>query len=43
MVIKGCRLEDDGTDFDEDNKVTILMHSFIDLKNNKSKSYMCIV
>ena len=30
MVSKGCRLEDDGTDFDKDNEVTILMPSFID-------------
>ena len=29
MVSKGCRLEDDGMDFDEDNEVTILMPSFI--------------
>ena len=43
MVSKGCRPGDDGTNFDEDNKVTILMHSFIDLKNNKNKSYLCIV
>ena len=28
MVSKGCRLEDDGTDFDKDNEVTILKPSF---------------
>ena len=30
MVSKGCRPKVDGTDFDEDNEVTILMPSFID-------------
>ena len=29
MVSKGCRPEDDGTDFDKDNEVTILKPSFI--------------
>ena len=29
-VSKGCRIEDDGTDFDEDNEIIILMPSFID-------------
>ena len=44
MVSKGCRLEDDGMDFDEDNEVTILMHSFIDFfKKKKKKGYMYIV
>ena len=32
---KRCWLEDDGADFAKDNKVTILMPSFIDLKNKK--------
>ena len=40
---KGCRLEDDGTDFDEDNEVTILIPSFIDFFKKKNKSYMCVV
>ena len=45
MVSKGCRPEDDGTDFDKDNEVTILKPSFIAFffKKNKNKSYMCIV
>ena len=32
VVSKGCRPEDDDTDFDKDNEVTILKSSFIDLK-----------
>ena len=43
VVSKGCWPEDDSTNFDEDNEVTILMPSFIDLKINKNKRYMCIV
>ena len=35
MVSKGCRQEDDGIDFEEDNEVIILMPSFIDLKKEK--------
>ena len=35
VVSKGCRLEDDGIDFNEDNEETILIPSFIDLKNKK--------
>ena len=42
MVSKGCRPKDDGTDFDEDNEITILMPSFIDFRKI-NKSYMCIV
>ena len=42
MVSKECRPKDDDTDFDEDNEVSILKSSFIDLKNN-NKSYICIV
>ena len=37
MVSNGCHPEDNGTDFDEDNEVTILMPSFIDLKKKKKK------
>lgn len=37
MVSKECWPEDDGTNFDEDNKVVILMPSFIDLKKKKKK------
>ena len=33
VVSKGCRPKDDSTNFDEDNEVTILKSSFIDLKN----------
>ena len=43
MVSKGCRPEDDGTDFDKDNEVTILKPSFIAFFFFKNKSYMCIV
>ena len=42
MVSKGCRPKDDGTDFDKDNEITILMPSFIDFRKI-NKSYMCIV
>ena len=38
MVSKGCRPEDDGIDFEEDNEVIILMPSFIDLKKEKRKN-----
>ena len=37
MVSKGCRPKDDGTDFDEDNEVTILKSSFIDFSKIKIK------
>ena len=43
MVSKWCWPKDDGIDFDEDNVVIILKSSFIDLKINKNKRYMCIV
>ena len=45
MVSKGCRPEDDGTDFDKDNEVTILKPSIIAsfFFKKKNKSYMCIV
>ena len=39
MVSKGCQPEDDSTDFDEDNEVTILMPSFIDFFFKKLHMY----
>ena len=32
VVSKGCQPKDDDSDFDENNEVTILKSSFIDLK-----------
>ena len=37
MVSKGCQPKDNGTDFDEDNEVTILIPSFIDFFKKKKK------
>ena len=41
MVNKGYQPKDDGADFDEDNEVTILKFSFIDLKNKYIK-FICV-
>ena len=37
MVSKGCQPKDNGTDFDEDNEVTILKSFFIDFSKIKIK------